>query len=469
MVGLFIDDAIEIFLSQVAVALIQIILFTIFIYMLVFPISYALREVQTGQLELVLSAPVKPSDVLLGEFLGMTPLYAAVITIIAGFFTAILSPMGLDLLQILIILIIFVVTFLSAAWIGTIIASLLRTKLGKTARGRDIGKGLSLIIALPLITIMYAMMGGGLLQVLADPGTSGTVRTILGFLPSSWGADIIISFAVNPGNIAAVGYETLMRFGGLLIFFIGSLWIGVKVANKAYSLEPSTFGTSRVKADGTFYHTIKYLSGGGYLGIIVVSLFKDYVRRLENLSRVIFMIGTVFLLNIFLSRTGDAINILEYSSIVYALLAAFVGLEVTIRGKESLFTFKKAPSGLARFIRARLLHGWMIVTPVAAIATIIQLILLVETSLNTLVIVTIVVTLTAAASMAFAIGVSLVHPIFSTNQAKHTINLLAVVMFSNILRIIAYFIDNMWIILPITSVMGIVMLYLGKRNLGRIE
>ena len=73
------------------------------------------------------------------------------------------------------------------------------------------------------------------------------------------------------------------------------------------------------------------------------------------------------------------------------------------------------------------------------------------------------------ASIVFALGVSLVHPIFSTNQSKHTINILAVIMFANILRIIAFAIGNMWIILPITAIVGMILLYLGKRNLGRIE
>ena len=261
-----------------------------------------------------------------------------------------------------------------------------------------------------------------------------------------------------------------MRFGGLVIFFTGSLWVGGKVANKAYSLEPNTIGQVTIKADGSFYNTIKYLNGNESLGTIVVSLFKDYVRRLENISRVTFVIGFIFIMNIFMSRTGDAVNILEYSTIGYALLAAYIGLDVTIRGKESLFTFKKAPSGLARFIKAKLIHGLMIVMPVAAVFTVIQLIILVETPLNTVLVFTAIVTLTAAASMTLAIGIYLVNPIFSSNEIKHAINFLAVVMFSNILRIIAIVIlNNLWIILPATSLTGIVLLYLGKRNLSRIE
>ncbi|MCK4933696.1 hypothetical protein KAS06_03405, partial [Candidatus Bathyarchaeota archaeon] len=161
IVSPFIDDFLAFIITQLAVPMVQIILFMIFFYFIMFPITNTLKEVQTDQLEIFLAAPIKPSAVLLGEFLGIMPFYAIAVTVIAGFFTALMIPLGLDMIQIGIIIIIFVVTFLSALWIGTVVAALLRTRLGKTARGKDIGKALGLVIALPMIAIMYAIMGGG--------------------------------------------------------------------------------------------------------------------------------------------------------------------------------------------------------------------------------------------------------------------------------------------------------------------
>jgi len=194
IVNLFIDDFLAFILSQVAIAMVPVIMFMIFFYFIVLPITYTLKEVQTSQLEIFLAAPIKPSDVLLGEFLGVIPFYAIVITFIVGFFTALLNPVGLDLVQMVIVIIVFVVTLFSALWIGTVIAALLRTRLGKTARGKDIGRALALVIALPLIAMMYAVTGGGLIQALADPGTNSMIKAVLGFLPSSWGAEVIFSF-----------------------------------------------------------------------------------------------------------------------------------------------------------------------------------------------------------------------------------------------------------------------------------
>ena len=67
-VRFFLDDFVALLLSQAAVAMVQIILFTIFIYFMIIPIADTLREEQAGQLEIFLAAPIKPSDVLLGEY-----------------------------------------------------------------------------------------------------------------------------------------------------------------------------------------------------------------------------------------------------------------------------------------------------------------------------------------------------------------------------------------------------------------
>jgi len=356
--------------------MVQIILFLIFVYFTIIPITQTLREVQTEQLEIFLAAPIRPSDVLLGEFMGQMPFYAIFVTIIAGFFTAILSPLGLDVLQMTIIVGIFVVTILAAFWIGNVIAAILRAKFGKTARGKDIGKALAFLIALPLVALVYGIQFGGVFEVLSDPGASGSVRAFLSLLPSSWGAEVIIAFASNPGNIGAVGFETLTRVGSLVVFFIAVLYLGSKMANRAYSLEPTTFTVSRARPNGAFYKTVKYLGGGGSFGTLLVSIFKDYSRRLENLSKIAYIVGLIVMMNIFivgpqLSEQYEVGVIFPLLMIQFMLpiLAVFVAGDVTLRGKEALFIYRKTPSGVGKFIKARLIQGWLIVVPIAAAVT----------------------------------------------------------------------------------------------------
>ena len=484
-VNLFIGDFFSLFPPQAALAMIvavmQIMLFTVFFYFIILPITYTLKEVQTGQLEIFLAAPIKPGDVLLGEFLGVMPLYAIAVTVIAGFFTAILNPLGLDLAQIAIIIITFAVTLFSALWIGTVIAAILRTRLGKTARGKDIGRALALVIALPMIAVMYAVMGGGLIEALANPGTSGMVRAILGVLPSSWGAELIVGFASNPGNIGAVGYQTLTRFGGLIVFFVVALWVGAKVANRAYSLETIAFVASRAKPDGAFYKTINYLGGGGSFGTLLVSVFKDYSRRLENLSKIFYMVGILVLVTIFFGSPEDPEVALLLPQFILPLLAAFVVGEVTLRGKEALFIYKKTPSGVARLVKARLLHGWLVVVPFTAVISAAIAILSPQTTFVSLLTNTGLAILAIAANVAFVLGIALLNPAFSDKSGNYVLNLMItmqalpfglflvpLVVFGRVFNLGLYHV-LLFVTVPLSWLVGIVLLYLGKRRLSRIE
>ena len=468
VVGLFIDDLLAFFLSQVAVAMVQIILFMIFVYFTILPITYTMKDTQTERLELYLAAPLKPSDVLLGEFLGQMPFYAIAVTVIAGLFTAILAPLGLDLAQMAIIVMIFAVTFFSAQWIGTVIAALLRTRLGKTARGRDIGKGLALVMALPLIALMYATIGGGLLEALAGPGMSGMVKVVLGWLPSSWGAEVIVGFASNPGNISAVGLETLTRFGGLVAFFVASLWLGLKAANRAYSLEPTSFIASRAMPDGAFYKTIKRLGGGGSFGTLLLSVFKDYGRRLENLSKIAYVVGLLILMNIFL---GDPEHpqymVLEVAPLIFSVLAVFVVGEVTLRGKEGLFIYRKAPSGVGRLVKARLLHGLLVLVPITVVITAVRTILIPNATLISVLTNIGIIVLIVAANVVLALGLSLLNPVFTAKSGKFNVNAMIAPQLGFVILIISR--SNWGLYIPLIWFVGIVFLYFGIRKLSRIE
>lgn len=488
----FIDDFLAFIISVAAVPIVQIILFTFFFYLILYPISDTLREVRTEPLEVFLASPVKPSDVLLGEFLGKAPFYAIAIAVIVGTFTAFLNPLGLDITQSAIIIVVFVVTFLSALWIGTVIAAVLRTKLGKTARGKDIGRALAIVIALPMIAVMYAMIGGGLTRVLLDPATSSTVRAVLGLLPSSWGAEIFVAFASNPGNIGSFGFETLTRLGGLVAFFAAALWLGTKAASRAYSLEAVTFISSKAKPDGRFYKTVGFLGGRGSSGTLLVSLFKDYGRRVENLSWLVYVVALVFMISIFLSdpfqSQRDPLAFL--SMLAIPLLAGFA-IGTVSRGKETLFLYRKSPHGIERLVKTKLLQNWLVTVPIAAIIMLVSTILAPQVTLFSMLANTVWASLRTMASVGFLLGLALLIPVFSEESRERAFGViinLQVILFTTIGLEIGFSRSGLAFrkLLPtlepftaalldhlvqtaIIALIGIVLLYLGKGKLSRIE
>ena len=496
IVDLFIDDLLALLLSQAAVAMIEIILLVFFVYSMIAPITNTFREVQAEKIEIFLAAPVKPSDILLGEYLGMVPFYAIGFSIIAGFFTAALNPLGLDLLQMATIVMIFVFTFLSATWIGTVLAAILRTKVGKVAYLKDLGRALSVILALPVVALIYAIMGGSLLEALADPNTSGIVKAILGVLPSSWGAEVIIGFANNPSNIGVVAFETLTRFGGLVTFFLAVAWLGTKAANIAYSLEPTTSISPVARQDGIFYNTIRYLGGGGPFGVLLVSTFKHYVRRLENLSWLVYMIALVAFNIGYLEVDGGSTAdwpgapLKGLSLLAIPVISSFV-VGTMSRGKEKVLLFRKSPSGIDKFILTRLMPSCLVAVPTATLVIASSTLFVPQFTIIHLIANVVGASLRTTAIVSMVLGLSILLPKFSKESTTLVFGVminLQVVMcatigmeiglsklglrFSRTLPFIDRFTGLLYDYLLVTALLlllGFMLLAVGKRKLSRIE
>jgi hypothetical protein len=457
--------------SVAALAMLQIVLFTFFIWFLIIPIANTLKEDQADQLEILLSSPIKPSDLLLGKFIGQLPFYAIIITIVAGFVTGLLVPLGFDIIQVFLTILTIIMVLVSAEWIGTLIAALLKTRLSKTAKGRDIGKGLSLLIALPMVALMYAVMGGGMLEALSDPNTNNFVKALLSIFPSSWGINTIMGFARHPGEWQAVWLDTAVNFGGLVIFFLGSLYLGSKAADRAYSLETTSFSGSVAKTDGAFYRSIKSIGGGGSFGTLLVSVFKDYGRRYENLSKIIYVAGIMMLIMLFLSDPQDPFGVLIMAMFIFPMLAAFIVGEVTLRGKEALFIYRKAPSGVNKLIFARLIHGWIIAVPFAGAIMAGSLLIAPQIDLLSLLGFTALIMLVVAAYVAYAMGLALKFPVFTEKESIANVMIIAFTSMFTFMFPLIIFGETaaMVLVIVLSWTVGFFFLYLGKRNLDLME
>jgi hypothetical protein len=242
-------------------------------------------------------------------------------------------------------------------------------------------------------------------------------------------------------------------------------------------LETITFVASKAKPDGTFYKTVKYLGGSDSFGTLLVSIFKDYSRRLENLSKILYMVGILVLVNLFFGRPSDLEGALLFPIFILPLLAAFVVGEVTLRGKETLFIYKKTPSGVGRLVKARLLHGFLIVVPIAAILTAFSTILSPQTTIFSVLTIIGIVMLVVGASLTFVLGLSLLNPAFSDKSGNYVTNLM-ITMFvlpnglflAPLIILDLPLLDTLcFVSIPLSWLMGLVLLYLGKRRLDRIE
>jgi hypothetical protein len=478
MVGLMVDDLLTTFLSQAAVALMSVILFMFFLLLITMPISLALKEVQTAQLETFMSAPVRPGDLLLGEFMGMMPFYAIFITAVTGFFAAALGPLGLSLLQSVIIILVFAITLLSALWIGSVIAALVNTKLGRSAHGKDVGKALSTLIVIPPVAVIYAIIGGGFIASLADPGTSQAVSSWLVVLPSSWGAQVFALLVANPGDTGAVWGETLAWFGGLVAFFLVSLWGGAKVADRAYSLELASFSAPRAKPDGIFYSGVRRLGGGGSFATLLVSMFKEYTRRVENLSWAAYAVALFAMVALLLFEPDGPSDLIMPAAMLLPLLATAVASDVTLRGRDNLFICRKAPNGEGRYVKASLLKSWIVAVPIAAVLIATTTALIPSAEPLTVLAYTAYFAQLVAAQTAFALGLFLLVRVPSDNQKDKNMTLFVVFQVILFVSIGLFFASAqivggagglLFVHAPATWVVAVTVLLLGMGKLRRIE
>ena len=363
----------NIFFSYLAVAFLQIYILISFWIFFTLPLMSTLQDIRaTGQIELLLSTPVSPGDLLIGEFLGKIPFYFILITLFAGIFTSLMLPLGIGSLQIIIIILVLFLVLLIATLIGSVFAALLRTKLMKSARGKDIGRGLSIIIALPSIAIMYAVYGGQL-DSLVNPNNRDFISSLLNFLPSSWGAEVILEIAKNPADIYSIIDTLVINFGGLIIFLLLILYLGLKLADRAYNLEPSSFTVKKIKKESVFYKIIRKLGRDGKSSLMLISLFKNYIRTVENLTKVIYSIGLMLVASFFLFKP-ESIGVIH---IQLLFMCSFVPLfniaEITLQGKEKLLIYKQTPTSTMKFLIFHLIKFLIITIPLIFAFTIVSI------------------------------------------------------------------------------------------------
>jgi hypothetical protein len=475
MTEYFLDEIQAYFVSSVAVVFIEVILLATFILFVIFPVTFVLNTSQVEQYEIFLAAPVQAKDVLLGKFVGDMPFYSVGVASVASVFVALALPLGISLAQAAIMIIVFLVTFFSALWIGIVLAASIRTRLGASSRSRDFGKAIAMLIALPMVALIYAMMGGAVYNALLASEGEGILPFIIGLLPCSWGADIVVIFANNPGDITASFAEVLLRIGGMITFFVAFVWLGVLASERVYNLESQSFSAYMAKNEGRFYGTIRRLTGGGPFATLVVSVFKDYGRRMENLSKVAYIVGLALLITIFFDTDEDIVGGVIMLMFLLPMITGFVVGEVTVRGKENLFIYRKAPGGESQLVRARIAQSIIVITPIAVIAA--MILVAGAEGLGAIEVLLIIgfVALLSIALIVFSLGLFLMNPVFSEKPADMMMNVMIGVFFmigcffASIFLGIVGELAGWLFILALSSAMGTVTLTLGLRNLKTME
>ncbi len=462
----------------------------IFLMFIMYPVGQTLQELNIGHLEMVLSAPIRPRDVLFGEFVGQLPIVAVGVSILSSVLISIISLMiQVTVLVAIIFTLLIVTTYLTAIWIGTMLAAWLSMKFGFSEKGQDKAKSFMMVFAIlilvPNVTLQTIPF------YFPELLTNEIFRAIIQCVPTSWIADTIFILFLSSAGIVYTGVLPIFNTVTIPIFlslFFGLVFLlGYLRLDKIYNFEAEAqSSTVTVIKENVFYQFTKK-----YLGHFFTIQLKDFFRRKENISRLIYSVAMAFFmpLIIMLRPAGqtELINVMGLGfwilmiGIMYAIMFGSVfGSTIMMRSKDMVWIYKKSPKGSSvlptSFFWAITFIALIFSVPLAIIFTLIL-------NLNVLecFVLLLFINIFQMGTLLLTIGIQALNPTFKEKSGKMTINVLASigitvglmilgVVFAQIFWEIGLPWDYAFYFVPILGLfLGLPLFYVGVRHLNHIE
>ncbi|MDH4215230.1 MAG: hypothetical protein OEV85_15050, partial [Candidatus Thorarchaeota archaeon] len=302
---------VEMLLQGTFPSLMRSVMLFLWILVLIYPISYALQEIRIGQWEIMLSNNVSTRSMMFGFFLGKVPSYGLFVLFIAPIM---LTPFAIALNvslvgQAIMYLTVFFVA-LSTLFLSTLITTAIQAKLGESSRGNDIAKALAMVVAIAVLVPMYGLM------YFADALSSLLGMDIFLLFPFTWGADII-SWAIiffNGLGISAGAFLAILKLDAFTELLILSVFTGfiVLLAFRAadrifnFGAGPRTEKIVTIIGENVILRKIRNLLPGPF-GVMVVTSIKEFSRKMQNVSRLVYGMVLAVILPVILSVSMQSI------------------------------------------------------------------------------------------------------------------------------------------------------------------
>ena len=350
---------------------IEVSLSTMFIMMILYPIFLLFRKSEIGVKDVILSSPIKSGDIFLGEFVGQLPFHFLIVLAIGPAVVSLLKQANPQL-TILHYVIIYLVIFLMINFsliIGTISANLIEFKLSSSKRIKDSSN--SVLILLSFIIIILFYLFHYIFNIAYD---NPVFKNWLSIFPSFWYSNIIL-YLVNPSLIESYVINIWLSVGFAIGIPIGILYFSYKKAEKFYSIDlQSEKKLLIVKKEGFILKIIKKMTLKKYKVLVMVQ-FKNFLRKKENVTKLIYSIAFTGVLGLFIFLTLDnpiteikefpLLGIVSIQVEFFDYLIIFIiswmgglifgmmmGISVIFSSKNILYLYKKSIRGIHASIYA---------------------------------------------------------------------------------------------------------------------
>ncbi|MFW9965640.1 MAG: hypothetical protein ACFFEA_00665 [Candidatus Thorarchaeota archaeon] len=380
-------DAIRTLLMVLFPGLMRTVMLFLWALLLLFPLSQSLQEIKIGQWEIFLSNNVKTKDILTGTFLGKIPMY--------GFFVIVFAPLlispfmlafEVSLLGQALVYTVIAMMVISTIWLSNFITSVIQARLGESSRGNDIAKALSMVVALIVIIPMY-----GLMFFMPQLSELLGMNAFL-VMPFTWPADLVSWVAITFNGIGLTGSQ-ILAFGAILqldmltsallmaAFGLAFVPIAIVAADRVFTISAGvrTETVTTVGRENIFLRGIRSVAKGPFGALTIVSL-KDFGRKAQNLSKIFYGVVLAIILPILIQQMTimegevfDATEILPMISIMIGVVGVFPFAGAGfLESKDQLWIIRSAPKGASRFMRARIITGFMMAIPLSLAPTLVM-------------------------------------------------------------------------------------------------
>ncbi len=408
--------------------------------LLMIPLSQGLQELKIGHWEIFLSNNVPSHEILLGTFLGKIPLYGLFVLFLAPLIVGpIALAFSLSLFGAIIMYIILSTMVLTTIWLSNFVTAVIQSRLGESARGNDLAKALSFIMALVTLLPLYGLM------FLAP-----TMAELLGMdlflvFPFTWLADLT-TWCVLLFNGIGITESQISLFSSVLqfdlvtcvalavCFSIVIFVLPLKLAGRVFTIEAGT----RTEVVTTITHEHLFFRGLRWifpstLGILLVTSLKDYLRKAQNLSKIFYSVLIALIIPIMLLTTADSfedtVSFLPFAVVMLGLIGTFpFAGSGFLESKHQLWMIQSAPYGASRYLQSRVIASSLVVI-FPAFLTALTLCALFSLSLLLAVFFILISLVVVIASTMVAIGITACNPNYEdTKSPAHQFNMIVPVL-----------------------------------------
>ena len=380
--------ALQPLLQMIFPGLMRTVILFLWILLLLFPLSYALQEIKIGQWEIFLSNNVSTRDIMAGTFLGKIPLFGLIIVFLTPLLiTPLVLAFEVNIVGQVLIYGVITLMSLGTIWFSNFITSLIQARLGDSSRGNDIAKALAMVVAIIVIIPMYGLMFF-LPSISKMMGMNAFV-----ILPSTWFADTMSWLAITFNGVGLagdqiIGFSSILQLDMLTStvlmggFVLATIGLALGLADRVFTIDAGarTEIVTTVGTENIFLRGVRRLSPGPF-GSLMVTNFKDFMRKAQNLSKIFYGIVLATIMPIIMmSMDIDFVQISELFIIIVIMMALIGAMPFAgagfLESKNQLWIIQGAPDGASNFVKSRLVTQAIIGIPLILIPSTVLLFLI---------------------------------------------------------------------------------------------